>query len=144
MRLFRGTPEPEAFPKLRYHPCIFFALKYEWVVDFATGGEQEPKGYVQEYKAPDTLNIYDQDKNPSLLKRFFGRLSESEAREIAYWPPREWVSFLRNSGFDGYAGFDYICLWNLAGLKLKKRWRLDYSEGRRDYERTLVHQSADR
>jgi hypothetical protein len=127
MQLFRGTPEPESIPSLREFPCVFFASRFSDVVHYAGAAKGRP-GYVQEYTAPDTLRILDLDNDLSLATEFLGReLRASEVREFSYHPPEGFVVFLKGLGFDGIV-FDYLCLWTLSGLKLKRRWRIDYPD----------------
>lgn len=125
MQLFRGTPEPESIPLLREFPCVFFAFRYSDVVHYSGARKGRP-GYVQEYTAPDTLRVLDLDEDLSLATEFLGmELAALEVREFSYHPPEEWVLFLKGRGFDGLV-FDYLCLWNLSGLRLKRRWKVDY------------------
>lgn len=140
MNLFRGTPAPESAPELRDHPCVFFAWRYVDVVDFATGGEQAPEGYVQEYHVDDDRRILDLDADPSLAERFSDRpLTESEIRELLHYPPKQWVALVKRHGYDGIAGADYLCLFDVKEARLLRRWRLEYKESAKGYERTLVH-----
>jgi hypothetical protein len=144
MQLFRGTPESESIPSLREFPCVFFASRYSDVVHYSGARKGRP-GYVQEYTAPDTLKILDLDDDLSLATEFLGRkLSPLEVREFSYHPSEEWVLFLKERGFDGIA-FDYLCLWNFKGLKLKRRWRVDYLEGIGEHGQVVFpHERIDR
>lgn len=140
MILYRGTPEPESLPKLRAFPAVFFAFDYVEVVDYATGGEQEQEGFVQEYFAPDDLHLLDLDEpeGVSIAEEFLGRrLTKAAYLDLLHYPPREWVEFTKVLGFEGIVG-NYVLLFSMNGVRLLRRWRLEYDESRRKYDATIV------
>lgn len=139
MNLFRGTPVPETGVNLRAFPCVFFAWDYNEAIDYATGGEQED-GYIQEYYIPDDLNLYDLDEDRSVAEEFLrSPLTKSVYQNLIYYPPKEWIAFLKERGFDGIISDTYTCVFVLHGIKLLNQWKLEYDEERRKYEGTLVH-----
>lgn len=142
MILYRGTPEPESLPQLRAFPVIFFAFDYIEVVDYATGGEQTEYGYIQEYYAPDDLLLLDLDEDTESVEEFFGRpLTKAEYIDLLHYPPKEWIAFLKEAGVQGIVG-NYVLLFQPTGLRLVRRWRLDYNERRRRYDESLIYQAA--
>jgi hypothetical protein len=142
MILYRGTPEPESLPKLRAFPVVFFAFDYVEVVDYATGGEQEPYGYVQEYSVPDNLHLLDLDEDTAIVEQFFGRsLTKAEYIDLLHYPSKEWVAFVKSMGFEGIIG-NYVLLFHVAGARLIRRWRLRYNEEFRRYDAVLIHDAA--
>lgn len=142
MILYRGTPEPEALPQLRGYPVIFFAFDYVEVIDYATGGEQDQTGYIQEYWAPDNLHVLDLDEDTSIVEEFFGRrLSKPEYIDLLHYPPKEWIAYLKAVGFEGIVG-NYVLLFDSYYLRLLRRWKLDYNERRRRYDESLIYQAA--
>lgn len=141
MILYRGTPEPESIPTLRAYPVVFFAFDYVEVVDYATGGEQEPEGFVQEYLAPDDLNLLDLDEPAGIAvaEDFLGkRMTKAAYLDLLHYPPKEWIEKVREMGFDGIVG-NYVLLFTVAGLRLLRRWRLTYNEDRRRYDAEVVY-----
>lgn len=142
MILYRGTPEPESLPQLRAFPVVFFAFDYIEVIDYATGGEQEQIGYIQEYFAPDDLILLDLDEDTQSVEEFFGRpLSKAEYIDLLHYPPKEWIAWLKDVGVQGIVG-NYVLLFQPDGLRLLRRWRLDYNEDDRKYDPTLIYQAA--
>lgn len=138
MILYRGTPEPESLPKLRAYPVVFFAFDYIEVVDYATGGEQELEGFVQEYDVPDNFHLLDLDEDTVVVEEFFGRrLTKAEYVDLLHYPKMEWISWLKERGFDGIVG-NYILLFHVAGLRLLRRWRLEWNDERRRYDATVI------
>jgi len=144
MILYRGTPEPESLPKLRAYPAVFFAFDYIEVVDYATGGEQEPEGFIQEYLVPDDLHLLDLDEPEGIAvaEEFLGRhLTKAAYLDLLHYPPKEWVEMVKERGFEGIVG-NYILLFSMTGVRLLRRWRLVYNEERRRYDAMVVYQTA--
>lgn len=143
MILYRGTPEPESLPKLRAFPVVFFAFDYVEVVDYATGGEQEPEGYVQEYSVLDNLHLLDLDEDTSIIEEFFGHaLTKAQYIDLLHYPPKEWIASLKEMGFEGVIG-NYVLLFDTYGIRLLRQWRLEYNEEFRRYDATLIHDAAE-
>jgi hypothetical protein len=142
MLLYRGTPEPESIPKLRAFDAIFFTTSRNEALDYATGGEQSD-GYVQEYFAPDDLNLLDLDEpdGKAIADDFFGkRLGQQELIDLEHYPKKEWLQHVAGLWFDGVVR-NYVIVFGVSGMKLLKRWELVYNDEMRRYDWKLVSES---
>lgn len=128
MILYRGTPEPEDVPRPREYAAVFFAPLLELAAEYGN--------FVQKYRIgrQRILNF----GTPAASRIVFKVTGHRPARDhndeveldIFWHPTKEWVRAVLRAGYTATAFGGDIAVFDLSGLKLLERWRVDWSGGR--------------
>lgn len=118
--LYRGTAYPEDFPELRDYACIFFAVDPYSAANYGD--------FVQAYDVgTPRLIVLDSKLGDETVRRFIDsrtylfRKDVDQRHELSIHPTGDWIIFLSDLGYDGYAFEFGICLFEAYVSELPVR-----------------------